>query len=196
MNTARAFRELLSSWETREDDDFCLRINDFLGVSDAAWEFGPDPRDDDRMLFSISLRNDPEWTAHVSEVLGIPFQQGDIGATVGIPPRQWDRYFECVDRNNIVQEIDGESWSFSMSPSDDQNMVRLRIFADLPETVDWFETVSVMLTGELGESNVSAGIAHVDRAFEPDGLSAFAHLRSAFVHYFPKCHFREALLLE
>lgn len=189
MSDASVFKDVLSTWEARETEDFCELVNDALGRPDAAWEFGPDPLDDDKMLFSISLRNDPDWTTAVSKRLGIPFQHGEVGATLGIPPRHWDRYFEYMDRDNQVREIDGETWAFRMSPADDPNMVRLSVFADLPPSVDWFDAVSIMLTGDLGERNVAERIDQVERIDNPQGSYPLADLRAAFARRFPGCHY-------
>lgn len=194
MGRAISFRNLLSHWESYETDDFCAMVNDLLGAPDAAWEYGPDPTNPDRMLFSLSIRNDAEWAAHVCNALEIPFQQEDVGAVLGIPPRQWERYFEYTDRTNTVQDIDGESWLFELSPADERDMIRLGIFADLPEAVDWFDVVSIMLIGELGETNVSARIAQIYQLSEPQNLSPLSNLKSAFARHFPNCHFRDFLL--
>lgn len=196
MSAANRFRDLLSQWESYEADDFQAKINDILGNSSAAWEFGPDPADESTMLFSLSIVNDPDWIARVSAVLDIPFQHGNVSAVLGIPPRHWERYFEYTDQNNTVHKIDGDDWLFRMSPADDPNMVRLKILADLPDSMDWFETVSIMLTGELGEINISKHIDRIDRVTKPTDLAPLIHLRPCFAKKFPTCAYRDFILSE
>ena len=186
--------DLMGNWKSSSESEIRCLVNEILGHDYFAWEFGPDPMDDDISVLSISLERSAGEVTQLASDLGLPIQGNGWRVQVGMPPRDWDRYFEYEGRSGISYRIEGSHWLYELIP-EDNDKVRVELFPDIAiEPKDGDEISRILLIGEIGERNLAEKICNVSigNSRKP-GTKAIENLRSEFAELYPDCAYREFL---
>lgn len=193
---------LMNHREQAGAEGFSELMGEILGQSyDMGWELGPDLLAPDSYRLSLSLwdvrelRTDPPLAGH----LPVKGEGWTIG--LGIPPRDWEMYF-AAKMNGKDLEIEGSEWFWAIADvdpdpeADVDKQVVITIapsgqFATLNDE-ELEEFAGIIVTGELGESNVAKFVRWIDVSPTRQGADAWFpmdSLRKTFVEKFPDCEY-------
>lgn len=164
---------------------------------DVGWELGPDLVAPDIDRLSLSVDDMPALRTNPS----LPLQGDGWIIGLGIPPRDWEIYFEAK-MNGKDLEIEGSEWFWTMvdvdpepdAEVDEQVMITIAPSNQFEKLTDdeLGELAGIIVTGELGESNVSRFVRWID--VSPARLASeewfpMESLRKKFVEKFPDCEY-------
>lgn len=160
------------------------------GRPDIGWELGPDLRDPtlDRLSLSVPELLDGEqgaWTA-------LPQRGTDWVIDAGIPPRDWDMFFQA-DVDGHLLGIEGGAWCWRALVENGRCALALGIPLDQLPLLDagrLRELAGILLRGELGERNAGRILGDLDVRFlsaAETGWQPMTALRAAFAAWFPDC---------
>lgn len=176
------------------DDGFSELMEKILSPwPDVGWELGPDLVDPDIERLSLFLSGVLEPDAESSLAARLPLTEQGWIISLGIPPRDWDIYFEAT-MNGQDFDIEGREWFWSMADAGDQ--VTLTIappdqFGNLTDE-ELRDLAGIILAGELGESNVRTLVRWFDVSPTRQGAGEWLpmeSLRKKFVEKFPDCEY-------
>jgi hypothetical protein len=160
---------------------------------EAAWELGPDLVDPDIDRLSLSVRDVPELRTNSSLAAQLPSTGQGWIIDFGLPPRDWEIYFEATINGEDL-EIEGSEWSWSMADAGGQVTLKI-VPADQFRKLGDQESndlAGIIVTGELGESNVSKFVKSVDVSRTEQASEQWfpmESLRKKFVEKFPDCEY-------
>jgi hypothetical protein len=168
---------------------------------DAGWELGPDLVAPDIDRLSLSVDDMPALRTNPS----LPLQGNGWMIGLGIPPRDWEIYFEAK-MNGKDLKIEGSEWFWTMvdvdaepdAEVDAQVMITIAPSNQFEKLTDdeLAELAGIIVTGELGESNVSRFVRWIDvssaRLASEEWLP-MESLRKKFVEKFPDCAYGDWL---
>jgi hypothetical protein len=171
--------------------------------ADMGWELGPDlvAPGIDRLSLSLwdvlELRIDPPLAVQ----LPVNGEGWTIG--LGIPPRDWEIYFEATMNGQDLQ-IEGREWFWAIADVDPSPEVEAGVDNQVMITIapsSQFETLTddeleelagIIVTGELGEANVARLVRWIDVSpvrQRSEEWFPVESLRKKFVEKFPDCEY-------
>lgn len=156
---------------------------------DIGWELGPDLLDPaiDRLSLSI-----PESPGGAHEAWALPQRGEGWVIDAGIPPRDWDMFFQ-IDIDGHAVAVEGGAWCWRAEVAHGRCALELGIPPGGLPPLDagrLRELAGVLLRGELGEKNASRYISGLAPRFLPagePGWQPMTALRGAFAAWFPDC---------
>lgn len=156
---------LMNHREQAGTEGFSELMGQILGQwSDIGWELGPDPVAPDIFRLSLSLWDVREM--HMDPPLAdqLPVKGEGWIIDAGIPPRDWEIYFEA-SMNGKDLNIEGSEWFWAMADVDpdpdadanEQVMITIAPSSQFETLTDdeLEEIAGIIVTGELGEANVA-----------------------------------------
>jgi hypothetical protein len=167
------------------------------------WELGPDLVNPDVYRLSLSLwdvlqlRTDPPLAEQ------LPVKGDGWLIDLGIPPRDWEMYFEAK-MNGKDLAIEGREWFWSIADVDVDVDPEADVDAQVMITIapsSPFETLTdeepeefagMIVTGELGEANVARLVRWIDVSATrqgPEEWFPMERLRKKFMEKFPDCEY-------
>jgi hypothetical protein len=176
-------------------EDIATEINAIIKpLKDIGWEYGPHPDEPEHDVFSFSCGADGAQLQTLKRRLGLPIRGKNWTIGVGIPPRDWERYFEIIRDNGRHAKVEANCWSWRPGATAKRMTIDLAIPASLRLNEALLnEAIGIFLTGELGELNratlVERGSVVRFRARPPAGYLPISSLRASFVERFPKAEF-------
>jgi hypothetical protein len=164
---------------------------------EVGWELGPDLIDPGIDRLSLSVDDMPELRTNPS----LPLQGEGWMISLGIPPRDWEIYFEAK-MNGKDLNIEGSEWFWTIvdvdpepeAEVDKQVMITIAPSSQFGNLTDdeLAELAGIIVTGELGESNVSRLVRWIDVSSTRQGSAEWSpmeSLRKKFVEKFPDCEY-------
>jgi hypothetical protein len=120
---------------------------------------------------------------------------------LGIPPRDWEIYFEAK-MNGKDLKIEGCEWFWAITDVDpepeaevdEQVMITIAPSSEFEHLTDdeLYELAGIIVTGELGESNVARFVRWIDVSSTRQGTQEWfpmVSLRKKFVEQFSDCEY-------
>jgi hypothetical protein len=194
----RNLSHLMNHREQAGDEGFSELMAKILSHwPDAGWELGPDLADPGIDRLSLSVDDMPE----LRTILSLPLQGDGWVIGLGIPPRDWEIYFEAK-MNGKDLHIEGSEWFWSIvdvdpqpdADVDEQVMITIAPSSQFEKLTDdeLGELAGIIVTGELGEWNVSRFVRWIDVSptrRDSEEWFPMESLRKKFVEKFPDCEY-------
>ncbi len=151
--------------------------------SGAGWEMGPHFLNPDITVLAVTGHGDQTVQARLREDIGDDVEGEAWRIVVGIPPRDWERYFELEDANGAVHPVEGDNWLWR---SDDA-CTKVGLYSPAPIGENVFQDAArILLIGEIGEQNLERFIRSISAcSAHADGLSPLASFRGEFAAKYP-----------
>jgi len=172
---------------------------------DVGWELGSDPVSPDIDRLSLSVDDVPELRSNPTLAAQLPLKGEGWIIGLGIPPRDWEMYFEA-EMNGKDLKIEGSEWFWTIvdvdpepdAEVDQQMMITIAPSSQFEKLTDdeLGELAGIIVTGELGESNVSRFVRWIDVSPTRQGSGEWFpmdSLRKRFVEKFPDCEYGDWL---
>lgn len=160
------------------------------------WELGPSPEDDSVDILSLTAGGDRDILFDLQDSNLFPIDTDEWKIVVGIPPRNWERYFFISTGDGSEREVDASKWRYQAFWSDDS--VRMRLDADVDGCVDndlMDEIIRIVLFGELGELNTALFLELLDQDSDKSigDWKSLGELRKDFSAHISRCHYKKFL---
>ncbi|MDE2422180.1 MAG: hypothetical protein KGO49_13490 [Gammaproteobacteria bacterium] len=85
------------------------------GIPNVGWELGHLPNDYGVDQLSLSVINNPLFIKQVEDSISFPIKGDDWVINLGIPPRDWELFFEINTEDGQIVEVEGSEWSWVMT---------------------------------------------------------------------------------
>lgn len=191
---------LMNHREQAGAEGFAELMGKIVG-EDMGWELGPD------LLSPATYRLSLSWwdvrALDMSPPLAeqLPLKGDGWIIAAGIPPRDWEMYFEAT-MNGKDLNIEGAEWWYAMADVDPDpdasvdHQVMLTIapssqFAGLTDE-ELEEFANIIVTGELGDVNVATFVRWIDVSstrLASEEWFPMDSLRKKFAEKFPECEY-------
>ena len=188
--------EFMDSLSKLSDKEIVNFISKKMAFSGHGWEIGPDLENGNTMTFSISAFGGGDFIDDLESTLELPLFGNGWSVQIGIPPRDWEKYFHYTDFRDRIHEIEGSRWRFDLI--NQCNQVKIILYPHPEIDPDIFDDVArILCVGELGEKNIIDFVSEIDfLEYTPDNGKPLSHLRKCFLRIFPKCYYKNFLSKE
>lgn len=188
-------RHLMHHSDQISEEGFRELINKIVApLGSIGWEFGPDPEDSKRMILSFACKANRDELALRARQLRLPIKEKKWSIVAGIPPRDWEKYFEIVRDSGRRVKVEAGTWYWHSSSKALPKVLNLAIPEGLRLNDDLLrEAVFIFLTGELGEGNFAkfVQLGEVSRfsGRPPSTFQSINTLRKQFVQWAPNAEY-------
>lgn len=197
MNVQAALRrDLIHLMENRErlsHEAFAELLNEIVPLDGNGWEMGPDPEDTQRTILSVSALGDQAKVRRIEQEFNLPIVTDHWSIIRGIPPMEWEQYFEYTDYKGKQYRIEGSIWRHAIIHG--RNGADIILDPDLSFLGDLPEQLGIIICiGEIGERNIESFVSSINYDCLPVSESnPISRLRADFVKLFPNCYYNKFL---
>ncbi len=158
------------------------------------WEIGPHPLNHDIDVLALSSDGISTVEDFIYKTVEPDVDGAGWEIVHGIPPRDWELFFEYSGANGQIFEVEGADWSWQAHWNEDG--LDLTLVPDQDYPPDVFDDIArILMVGELGEKNCDKYVILRGRhgPSSADGFDPLPTFRSVFAQTFEDCAYREFL---
>ena len=191
-------RDLVHLMENRERlslADFRSLLDEIADLQDSGWEMGPDPNDPSTTVLAFSIFAHETVLARITNQFALPISGNGWRVRAGIPPRDWERYFEYPTHSGTRYRVEGADWRYRVRA--EGGMAKIILYPPRDNSDSFDELAHVLCVGELGEDNLADFVSGIEcDPLDPSAGRPFCGLRGEFASLFKGCHYREFFVRE
>lgn len=191
---------LMDNRDRLSEEDFSQLFSEIMSSYPyIGWELGCTPTEPFSDVLSLTVVSDEKEFKHLYDILALPINGDDWDIVAGIPPRNWDLYFQLMNEGEYI-DVEASKWYWDANWKEDS--VSLVIYVpegELHKKNILKDAVDIAIVGELGELNIAKYVDDICIEHLTNNILKNKYkmdkLKGVFAQNYNNCHYAKFLNL-